>query len=439
MIRYIDYRPIGAARELFFRRDPEVGLSGPAGTGKSRGAFEKQHWAANKYPGSRHLCVRKTRASLTTTGIITYRSNVIEGDDSVQLSYQEAKYSNGSVIVFGGMDKSSKIMSGEYDTIFYQEATEGSEGEWEDLTTRLRWGRMPYQQMLFDCNPGPPTHWLKRRSTSGKLVMLESRHEDNPTLWDGQQWTEKGKKYIAILDNLSGARKMRLRHGIWAAAEGMVYDTYDPALHVIDRFEIPQAWPRVWGLDFGYTNPFVWQCWARDPDGRLYMYREIYMTQRLVEDHCRQIKSICKAENEPLPVAIICDHDAEDRATFERHMNLPTRAAYKSISPGIQAVQNRLRKLGDGRPRLMFLRDSLVERDMSLDEIKKPCSTVEEIEGYVWPKSASGLLKDVPVKKDDHGMDDMRYIVAAADGIDYDPGEQEVAMQIMDPYEISSI
>jgi predicted transcriptional regulator len=41
-------------------------------------------------------------------------------------------------------------------------------------------------------------------------------------------------------------------------------------------------------VDFGYTNPFVMQWWAEDPDGRLYLYREIYRTRRLVEDHAKR-------------------------------------------------------------------------------------------------------------------------------------------------------
>jgi phage terminase large subunit len=318
-------------------------------------------------------------------------------------------------------------MSSEYDTIYVQEATELTEGDWEDLTTRLRWGRMPYQQMIGDCNPGPPSHWLKRRANDKRTVMLESRHEDNPTLWTGSGWTTKGQQYLAKLDALSGARFKRLRQGIWAAAEGMVYEDYDPAIHLIPRFDIPRSWPRIWCVDFGYTNPFVWQAWAESPDGKLYRYLEIYKTQTLVEDHAITIRQVCKLNNEPVPRAVICDHDAEDRATLERHLGHivgTTIPAFKSISPGIQAVQSRMRKGPGNLPRLFFLRDSLVERDAALDDLRRPCCTEEEIEGYVWPNNPKKVV-DVPVKKDDHGMDAMRYLVAAVDAVQLDPSEME--------------
>lgn len=417
-MRFVDYRPYGAARELFTRKDPEIVLSGPAGTGKSRGLLEKLHSCAEKYDGCRILIVRKTRTSLTNTTLVTFE-RVVLPPGAADLNYQGARYPNNSIISFGGMDKASKIMSSEYDIIAFFEATEGTEDDWEMLTTRLRWGRIPYQQMVADCNPSAPKHWLKQRANAGKMVMLESRHEDNPSLWDGHKWTEKGAAYISKLDALSGARYLRLRKGIWAAAEGMVYSDFDASRHMVDRFTIPKQWPRIWSIDFGYTNPFVWQAWARDHDGRLFRYREIYQTQRLVEDHA---VAILKAtEGDPKPIAIICDHDAEDRATLERHLRMLTGGAFKSITPGIQAVQARLKPAGDGKPRIFFLRDSLIERDGNLVDAHLPTSTEEEIESYSWPTNPQGRNGEVPIDRDNHGMDTMRYCVAFADSLVLEP------------------
>lgn len=434
MIHNLDYRPYGASREAFTCRASEVALSGPAGTGKSRGLLEKLHVCAEKYPGSRQLIVRKTRTSLTNTTLVTFNHLVLP-PGACDVNYQGARYPNDSVIDFGGMDKASKIMSSEYDIIAAFEATELTENDWESLTTRLRWGRIPYQQMLADCNPSFPKHWLKQRANAGKCVMLESRHEDNPSLWNGTDWTEKGRAYIAKLDALSGARYLRLRKGIWAAAEGMVYDDYDPAVHLIDRFDIPRDWPRIWVVDFGFTNPFVWQAWARDRDGRLYRYKEIYQTQRLVEDHAKEI--VKAIEGEPRPIAIVCDHDAEDRATLERHLGMLTGGAYKIITPGIQAVQRRLKKAADNRARLFFLRDSLVGRDDALIDAHLPTCTEEEIESYVWPTNTNARHGEHPVDKDNHGMDAMRYAVAFWDSLAVEPLRAESAFGVSERKVIS--
>lgn len=412
-----NYQPHGAALELFESDAPEFVIEGAAGTGKSRAALEKLHNFAMEYAGLRALIVRKTRTSLTQTGLVTYERQVLPPDSGIKLrsAEQEYRYPNGSIIAVGGLDNTAKIMSSEFDLIFVQEATEASEDEWEMLTTRLRHSIAPYRQIIGDCNPDAPSHWLKRRSEAGKTVMRTSVHEDNPTLFDRekQEWTAKGKEYLARLEQLSGIRYQRLRLGLWVQAEGAVYESFNRNMHIINRFQIPDYWTRYWTIDFGFTNPFVAQFWAEDADGRLYRYREIYKTKRLVEDHARHIIEL--TENEPRPAAIICDTDAEDRATLERHLGMKTVAAYKAVSPGIQAVESRLRKAGDGKPRLFFMRDSLVERDEYLMEAKKPCATEEEIEAYVWDTSADLRKGEKPLKKDDHGLDCVRYLVAEID------------------------
>jgi phage terminase large subunit len=423
------FAPRGAARSIFECQDPEILLGGPAGTGKSRAALEKLHLLALCNPGFKGLIIRKTRASLAATALQTWRRFVIpEAENAGIVRYFGGSdkepagfyYSNGSMVGIGGMDKPTKIMSSEWDVCFVQEAVELTENDWESISTRLRNQRISFQQIIGDTNPAHPTHWLKLRCDRGQTTLLESRHEDNPIYFhpDGTM-TDAGRQYIGRLDQLTGVRRARLRKGLWVAAEGIIYGDYDPAVHLIDRSPTPKDWPRYWVVDFGYTNPFVCQWWSQDPDGRLTMYRELYMTQQLVEDHARtMLKAVSKDGRwkEPRPVAIICDHDAEGRATLRKHLGIPTVPAKKDVLQGIEAVQARLRPAGDGAPRLLFMRDVLLERDPLLDEAKLPCSTVEELPGYVWAPSPDGKPnKEEPLKLNDHGCDAMRYGVAHVD------------------------
>ena len=402
-----EYAPKGEAWALFNIEEDEVIISGPSGTGKTRACLEKLDYLARQYPGMRGAIVRKTRRSMTQSVMVTWVKKVIWWDASIHFrtGEQEYRYSNGSVIVLGGLDKVSKILSTEFDLVFINQAEEVTENDWEFLTTRLRHGVMPYQQIVGDCNPDHPRHWLKLRADAGRTTMLESRHEDNPELWDGQGWTLKGKAYIAKLDALTGVRYLRLRKGQWAAAEGLVYE-FDRHVHLVDSFAIPDDWRRIRVVDFGFTNPFCCQWWAVDGDGRMYRYRELYMTRRTVRVHAEKINELSKGERIE---ATVCDWDAEDRATLAEN-GIPTKAADKAITRGVQAVQERLKVQGDGKPRLFLLRDALVERDQALIEDKKPACTEEEIDAYVWPKGVDGkAVKEQPVKLNDHGMDAMRY------------------------------
>lgn len=423
------YTPRGAALDVMHARDPEVLLSGPAGTGKSRACLEKLYLLATLNPGMRGLIVRKVRDTLASTGLVTWREHVVkEALESGAVSFYggsaseppQYRFSNGSRIMIGGMDKPTKIMSSEYDVVYIQEAVELTITDWENITTRLRNGRISFQQIIADCNPDAPSHWLKQRADTGTTRMLHSRHEDNPILFsaDGDT-TQRGASYLSKLEGLTGVRYERLRHGRWSAAEGLVYEGYDPLVHHRPIADPPKEWPRYLSVDFGYTNPFVCQWWAIDPDGRAYLYREIYRTATLVEDHAREIARLSKGE--PTPRAIVCDHDAEDRATLQRHLGASTVAAIKTVSDGIQAVQARFKVLPDGKPRIYLNPAALVARDSELVESGRPCSTVEELPGYVWDKPREGSAaaernpKEAPVKANDHGCDALRYMIAYLD------------------------
>jgi len=400
------YQPYGAALKAWMSGRRELVLSGPAGTGKSRLGLQKAHFCAHKYAGMRGLICRKTRHSITQTAMVTYEKKVVpegwleKGAIHWNTTDQQYEYANGSIIAVGGLDKASKIMSSEWDIIIVPEATELVVDDWEALITRLRNGVVPYQQLLGDCNPGPPNHWLKQRADRGATLMLNSRHQDNPMVTS---------EYLAGLQQLTGVRKLRLYDGLWAAADGMVYEEeWDPAIHMMDQFEIPYSWPRYWVIDWGFRHPFVLQWWAENHDGELFRYREIYITGKLVEDMARLALQL--SVGEPRPVAIICDHDTEDRMTFQRHTSYETIPANKAIKLGIQDTKAMLRPARNGRPGLHFLRDSLVELDKSLQDRGLPVCTEAEFESHVWDESNGRKRGEEPVDKDNHGMDCLRYL-----------------------------
>ena len=414
------YTPYGGVLALWHSRASEVLLPGPAGTGKTRGVLEKVHLYLLKYPGTRALICRKTRASMTESVLVTFESKVVRAgcklDNQSRRTRSGYDYDNGSVLVVGGLDNPDRIMSTEYDLIAVFEATETSEDDWEKLTTRLRNSRGPYHQIIADCNPAAPTHWLKRRADRGAMEVHECRHRDNPTLWDmaAQQWTTAGRRYLATLESLTGHRRARLLDGRWAAAEGLVYPEFDATIHVVH--EMPagwESWPKLRAIDFGYVHPFVCQWWALDGDGRMYLYREIYQSRRTVADHAAVINRLSMGEEY---LATITDHDAEDRATLLA-AGISSTAAQKDHRTGRDAMHNRLAIQGDGRPRMFFLAGATVEMDQELYAAKKPTSTIQEFDAYVYPKGQDGKAdKEEPVKVNDDGLDAARYAAMHLDG-----------------------
>ena len=421
----IDLSFYGGNKEAIECQAAEVLLIGPAETGKTLALLWKVHRIAFKYPNASIVILRKTLTSIYSTVLVSFQDKVL-GPDAPVTAYGGEKpqwydYPNGSRVWVAGLDKSSRVLSAEHDLIFVNQPEELTLDEWETLTTRAtgRAGHIPHPQTIGDPNPTYPTHWMYQREA---IQRFYSWHKDNPALFDQAtgEPTAQGLRTLERLASLTGMRYARLFEGRAVQAEGAVYDTFNEAVHLIDRFDIPADWRRVRCVDFGYSNPFTCQWWAIDSDDRMYLYREIYKTQTLVEDHARLIVELSQGERIE---ATICDHDAEDRATLERH-GVPTQGAVKDISRGIQAVQARLRKAGDNRARLFVLRDSLVERDTALAQEFKPTATRDEFAAYVWPKAPDGkALKEAPLDLNNHGMDAMRYGAMYLDGSGPSAGE----------------
>lgn len=396
----------GAVRQLWASHSPEIMVAGPAETGKTFGCLLKVNALAWKYPSCRGVICRRTYQSMSASVICSFEEKILHDTlGPIVKSYGGSRpefydYPNGSRVWVVGLDKAGKVLSSEMDFIYVNQAEEIELADWETLLTRTtgRAGHMPYAQLFGDCNPGPSTHWIKTREAPG-YVFLESRHQDNPVLYSGAgEITSQGARTMAALNSLTGTRLQRLRYGNWVSSEGQVYENFDPSKNVCFVRDIPPCRRFLEVVDFGYTNPFCWQRWAIDQDDRMFLEMEVYHTQRIVEHHCQTINHV--THGRPKPELTLADHDAEDRATYEKYRGVRTRKADKSVIAGIQEMQARIRD-----SRIFFTKDSLVEVDLSLKANFKPTCSLEEIEGYVWNDT-----KDIPIKVNDHGMDNSRYV-----------------------------
>lgn len=397
-----DYTPRGAAADFIYSHDPEVLLSGPAETGKTLAACWKAHLICLKYPGAQGALVRKTYASIPGTVFLTMK-RVIEGAP-VEVFGGDNKpekliYANGSTIWIGGMDNPDRVLSGERDFIQLCQAEEFKVEDWETMTTRTtgRSAVYPYAQMFGDCNPGGSRHWILQRKKAGALTLIASRHVDNPTLYapDGTL-TQQGKKTIERLSALTGVRRKRLFEGIWATAEGAVFDNFDSEIHVKQQNIINYKNFRL-AFDEGYTNPAVILVIAEDNDGRRHVFEEYYERGKLQSEVV--VKALELAEKYDAWNGT-CDAAAAGLIAELRNAGLDINPGKGRVLDRIYAIQNDLKVQGDGRPRLTF--------DPSC------INTVNDFESYIWKSDKNNNAKDEPVKENDHAPDALGYDYDAA-------------------------
>lgn len=403
-------------------------LAGPAGTGKTLANLCKVLHFAGTYPGARCLICRKTRESLTESVLVTWERDVLAPgtaghgvllrNPTLRRVRQAYQFPNGSSVVVGGMDKPDKVLSSEWDLIYCPEATDLQLVDWETLAGRLRAGAGPYDQIFGDCNPTTPHHWIYKRCMAGGCKLYTTGHHENPRYYDPgrREWTEDGRRYVfGRLTRLTGSRRDRFLKGLWVAAEGVVY-AYDAAVHLLPAdHPIPREWPRVWGIDWGKTAPTVLGVWAVDPDGRMYLTREVYQTRLRPDVLGRRAKGWVESGAEPSPRAIVCDHDEERKADFEKASGLTVELADKrDRDKGIEAMQARFDvDPEDGKPRIFVVencRDH--DPDRFLVDAGRPTCWVEEVVGYVWD---ANFLKDEPIADNDHSLDQSRYVARYVD------------------------
>jgi len=392
------YTPYGGAKELMYSTDHAVVIAGPAETGKTLAACWKAHILACKYPGCQGAIVRKTQKAVYGSVLQTYERIIKDAPVEIYGGERPEKfiYANGSIIWVGGMDNPDKVLSSERDFIYPNQAEELSLDDWEKLLTRAtgRSAVIPHPQVFGDCNPSGSRHWIRERAGEGALRFIPSYHRDNPTLFDPEtgEITTQGKRTMGILENLTGVRRKRLLEGIWATAEGAVYDMFNPEVHVRERMrEEFQRW--ILCMDEGYTNPAVILLIGIDGDGRLHIAREFYrrgVLQKVVVETARQWY------DEYHPDSVVVDQSAAGLIADLRDAGMPAQGTKGRVLDGITAVQGYLRVQADGKPRLT---------------VDPACvDTINEFESYVWKPE-----KDEPVKENDHAMDALRYGILVLD------------------------
>jgi phage terminase large subunit len=229
--------------------------------------------------GARGLILRKTHASLTASTLVSFRHKIPKealGAGLVRFyggqrrSPQRSATRTDPQSLSVGLDRSTRVLSTEFDMVMIDEATGSNRGRRRHRHRRLRNGVLPVQQLVMCTNPGPPATTSNNAATTDAPASCTAATKTNPRMYRNGDWTDYGRTYLARLDGLRGVRYKRMRHGLWVAAEDVIFDEWDESVHVVDPFTPPTSWPRFWSIDWGFNNPAVVQFWARDPDGTVY-------------------------------------------------------------------------------------------------------------------------------------------------------------------------
>lgn len=206
--------------------------------------------------------------------------------------------------IFGGKDERSQdlIQGITLAGVFFDEVALMPESFVNQATGRCSVDGSKY---WFNCNPDGPYHWFKVGwidKAIGYIGKEKVRKLQEEAARAGKEAGLKKLLYVHFTmdDNLSLSEEIKARYrsnysgvffkryilGLWAMAEGIIYDMFDPDKHVVDVQELVKSGKIVWtgdyyvSSDYGTQNPTAFQLWRKAQNNKWYCIREYYYSGR---------------------------------------------------------------------------------------------------------------------------------------------------------------
>lgn len=265
---------------LFFDEHRYLVLKGGGGSGKSIFAGQKVLERATSEAGHRVLVCRKVGRTLRESCFeqlknqaLEYYSDEVDYIPKGKASDMYIRFKNGSEILFAGLDDVEKLKSIYNITMLWlEEASELTEGDFNQLDIRLRTEFPYYLQMIITFNPISITHWLKKRffdRQDPRATVHESTYKDNRFL------NEEAIRTLEAFRETDEYYYMVYALGMWGVTGKTVFN----GKLVAERLEIVRSRkPQAQGYFTYKEEPDGIHItdirWVEDPGGPIRIYQK---------------------------------------------------------------------------------------------------------------------------------------------------------------------
>lgn len=358
--------------------------------------FSYVEWAMETFNGYNFAICGKTIESLRRNVIKTlvrqlrargYKVRERRSENMLVVSRSER---SNDFYLFGGKDESSQdlIQGITLAGVLFDEVALMPESFVNQATARCS---VAGSKFWFNCNPDGPFHWFYRKwvlkCRKRKLVYLHFLMTDNLTL-DAQVLERYAVQYTGVFFQ-------RFIKGLWAAADGLIYDMFDKDRHVADEAP-PTEGDFYVSCDFGVQNPTAFLLWRKEKGkDRWICLKEYYYSgreKRKQKTVAQYVADLKKWLGDTKPRKIVVDPSATALIVELKQNGFTVLTADNEVGRGISDVSVML-----NTDRLLFL--SVCKR------------TIREFGAYVWDAKAAEHGEERPVKTNDHAMDAVRYFV----------------------------
>ncbi len=288
-------------QRLFFESSARyTAYGGARGGGKSWAMRMKMVLLAVNYEGINILLLRRTLGELRENHILPLQK-LLTGIAEYRESQKEFRFGNGSRIKLGYCDGESDVLQYQgqsYEVIGMEEATHFTYFQFQCLTECNRASgsmKKPFTPRMFlTANPGGVGHdWFKRLFVDRQYRGNEKAENYafiRSLVFDNAYIMENNPEYVETLMALPEKRRAAMLYGDWNSFEGAFFPEFCEEVHVCVPFEIPPDWQRFRALDYGLDmTACLW--FAISPEGRVYVYRELYESGLLLSEAAAKIRT----------------------------------------------------------------------------------------------------------------------------------------------------
>lgn len=322
-----------------------------------------------------------------------------------------------STIMFRGLEEPDKHRSLNLNGAYIDESSQTTEEAFTLLQGRLR-GKHVRKIIMTTNSGGRDWGWrlfvdkrdMKSEAAKSLFYSIKAPSTENIHLPEGyvenmmQTWSEDRIKREILADEDS--------------FQGQVYTEFNRSIHVIKPFRIPAHWQRHIRIDHGLRNPAAVLFFAIGPDSEVYLYREFYQKEWLINEIIKgkpkevgvggwaTMEKFISAKIDPSTKIRTGKDGTSAYDEYYRHWPKqypPLGFAKNNVSLGIDRVKSYLKVNPKTNQPLLYFFDTCV-------------NTLDEIATYKWQELKPGQEdaksdKEAPIKVHDHAMDALRYMI----------------------------
>jgi phage terminase large subunit len=373
--------------KFIFSNDLNVCIKGTWGCGKSLAGLIAANIECENIPNNLYLIIRKEYCDLRDS---TMKDWDAEFGDRHPIVGNDVRYPNGSVLMFRHGDDINALKNANLGGALMIQAEEMCEEDFYFLRGRLR-RKEGTRQLRLECNYDGH-NWIYKLFNEMKIgELITTNTFDNEMNLPAD--------YIESLKKLPDRMQRIHLYGSDEESTGLVFDEFRAHKHLIAPYKLPTEFERVFALDHGLTNPTAVLWGAIDYDGKIYIFDEHYEAGKLISYHSAQIKLRGNASTRFIDPSCFNKIASQNRIYSIAEEYADNGIQFQPANNEVLAGINRVNEY--------FKSDMLF--------IFKNCTnTIREIESYKWKELKPGSehnRPEEPVKRNDHAMDALRYLV----------------------------